>query len=183
MSRRRRRGVELCLGKQLAMFEYFSVESDPEDFVLEDHVDFSAMVALWQEKRGDRTMPAWRDFKLQDFVGWHSRMALSEILPSRDDLQFQFFGSDMVFQQGDDLTGCVLSQRLPEAHEKAYRPHIEMMLRKPVFAIGYVEAASDQERHKTIAVMHLPLSDDGKTIDRLLHVTCWESTAANVLYG
>lgn len=126
-------------------------------------------------------MPGWRQFALEDFVGWHARMAVSEVLPSRDDVRFQFFGSDMVFQQGDDLTGCVLSERLPDAYEAVYRDHIAEMLRKPQFAVGHVKAASDQDRHKTIAVAHLPLACDGATINRFLHVTCWKTPSANVL--
>lgn len=126
-------------------------------------------------------MPGWQQFALEDFVGWHARMALSEVLPSYDDVRFQFFGSDMVFQQGDDLTGCVLSERLPEAYEAVYRGHIAKMMSMPQFAVGYVKAASDQDRHKTIAVAHLPLACDGETISRFLHVTCWKTPSANVL--
>lgn len=126
-------------------------------------------------------MPGWCQFGPQDFVGWHARMALSEVTSTRDDIQFQFFGSDMVFQQGDDLTGCVLSKRLPEAYDAVYREHIATMLRAPQFSLGYVAAASDQDRAKTIAVMHLPLAADGKTINRFLHITCWKTPSANVL--
>ena len=126
-------------------------------------------------------MPGWRQFALEDFIGWHARMALTEVLPTRDDIRFQFFGSDMVFQQGDDLTGCILSERLPGAYKAVYKNHIAEMLRKPQFSLGHVEAASDQEREKTIAVMHLPLAQDGETITRFLHITCWKTPHANLL--
>ena len=126
-------------------------------------------------------MPSWRQFVLEDFVGWHARMTLSEVMPTRDDIKFKFFGSDMVFQQGDDLTGNVLSERLPEAYDAVYREHIATMLQAPQFALGYVAAASDQDRAKTIAVLHLPLANDGKTINQFLHVSCWKTPSVNVL--
>lgn len=163
------------------MFEYFAVDTAPERFKLPSGADFSSIIKLWQAKRKNRLMPGWRQFSLEDFVGWHARMALSEVLSSLDDVRFQFFGSDMVFQQGDDLTGCVLSERLPEAYDAVYREHIAEMMRAPQFAVGHVKAASDQDRHKTIAVAHLPLACDGETINRFLHVTCWKTPSANVL--
>ena len=66
------------------MFEYFSVDTEPSAFQLDHGADFKSIVALWQSKRPGNGLPAWSDFSLADFSGWHERMAVSEILPSRN---------------------------------------------------------------------------------------------------
>lgn len=157
------------------MFEYFPVDTKPSAFQLDRGADFKGIVTLWQSRRTGDGLPAWKDFNLTDFAGWHARMAVSEILPSRNDLKFQFFGSDMVILQGDDLTGAVLSERLPEAYDTLYRDHINCFTKSPVIAFGYVKASSDLDKSKRIAVMYLPLADDGQQIDRILHLTCWDA--------
>lgn len=157
------------------MFEYFPVDTEPSAFQLDHGADFKSIVALWQSKRPGKDLPAWSDFSLADFSGWHERMAVSEILPSRNDLRFQFFGSDMVILQGDDLTGAVLSERLPDAYLSIYKEHITCFSQTPSIAFGYVKAASDLGKPKRIAVMYLPLSNEGERIDRILHLTCWDA--------
>ena len=157
------------------MFEYFSVDTEPSAFQLDHGADFKSIVALWQSRRTGENLPAWRDFKPADFAGWHARMAVSEILPCGSDLKFQFFGSDMVLLQGDDLTGAVLSKRLPEAYGAVYKDHINYLANSPAIAFGYVKASSDLDKAKRIAVMYLPLADDGQQINRILHLTCWNA--------
>ena len=154
------------------MFKYFPVDTDPKKFAIGTRRGFSDMVALWQSKSARDAIPAQQDFKLKDFIGWHARMAISEILPSTCDIRFQYFGSDMVMQQDDDLTGTTLSERLPEAHEKIYRAHIARFLESPVFAMGQVQAASDKEKHISTTMMYLPLADDGQNTNKLIHLTC-----------
>lgn len=158
------------------MFEYFPLDSEPGEFALGVCGDFSDFIALWQSKRNGKQLPGRADFTLQDFLGWHSRMAISEILPSGDDLKFLIFGSEMVEQQGDDLTGCILSERLPEAYRYVYQPHIKRIVRSPSFALGKVQSASDSDKSMYVTVMHLPVASDGVTVDGMLHLT-WQITA------
>lgn len=151
------------------MFQYFAVTTAAHLLRGDTGAGFDDLVALWQSRGRDGRLPAWADFSLADFEGWHSGMAMSEVLPGKYDVRFRFFGSDLVAMQGCDLTGQILSERLPEAYDNLYRTHFEVILTEPKIAVGRLLAASDTEKDLMVLLLHLPLSDDGVTIDRVLH--------------
>lgn len=152
------------------MFDYFDPLTPSKQFDLGKRGDFSQIVDLWQGRMSGAALPAWESFQLQDFAGWHPRMALSEVVSPGNDLFFRYFGSDMVRFQGNDLTGHLLSKRLPDAYESVYRDHFAAFLKRPSIALGFPPAASDLDKDLILAVLHLPLADDGHNIDRILHL-------------
>src|SRR3546814_7956427 len=50
------------------------------------------MVAVWQGKCRNDALPRWKDFAIEDFVGWHRYVALSDLEPDGDP-RFRIFGS------------------------------------------------------------------------------------------
>ncbi|NVJ98651.1 MAG: PAS domain-containing protein [Alphaproteobacteria bacterium] len=151
------------------MFEYFDVDTEPVTFDLGAKGDFSDIVSMWQERLKGQDIPSWSDFKLPDFSGWVPTMAMSEVSECRSDIRFRLFGSAMVSLQGKDLTGSSFRETLPGPYDAIYRNHFARFLEKPQIALGFPSASSTLDKPHLMAVVHLPLADDGHTIDRILH--------------
>ena len=79
--------------------------------ILPEFAAFKDVLALYAEKRGDRLMPRWQDFDFPDFLGWHSRIALSKREGS--DFRFRIFGSTFTDLFNRDLTGELLIASMP----------------------------------------------------------------------
>src|SRR3546814_5059785 len=62
------------------------------------------MVAVWQGKCRNDALPRWKDFAIEDFVGWHRYVALSDLEPDGDP-RFRIFGSGVAEILGGELTG------------------------------------------------------------------------------
>lgn len=147
------------------MFEYHDIASEPEAFG-----PVGQVVKVWQAKCCSGRVPAWQDFSVRDFMAWHSNIALSEVQSDRVDLRFRFFGTTAASLQGEDFTGYLFSEIAPVAYETLYREHIQKLVASPVIASGVTPAASGSVKQYFLSVVHLPLADDGVTIDRILHV-------------
>lgn len=147
------------------MFTYHQISTPAAEFGV-----FSDIVMIWQSKCQDGLLPAWQDFGVADFLGWHTYLALSEAEVGRDDLRFRFFGDGATALQGSDFTGSSFAEALPIAYEKLYRSHIQRLLEEPTIATARTPAAGNDVKQYFLQVAHLPLSDDGVTVSKILHV-------------
>src|SRR3546814_4141112 len=66
------------------------------------------MVAVWQGKCRNDALPRWKDFAIEDFVGWHRYVALSDLAPVGDP-RFRIFRAGVAAILGGQLSGTRLS--------------------------------------------------------------------------
>jgi hypothetical protein len=137
--------------------------SETEASLAEAPVGFAQLAALWEQRRGERLMPARRDFRFEDFVPWLGHMHLIEIEPN--DFLFRIFGTTVADWLGVDFTGRRLSQvaqQAPTVAAKAlvgYRRAIESA--KPIYCVTLDSMHLD--RRFGWSRLLLPLGEAGQT--------------------
>lgn len=129
---------------------------------------FDPVIALWDRKRGDRLLPARRDFELWDLGRWAGWVNFSVMTP--DGPVFSLYGSANAQLFNNELTG----RNLCDFVEPAYRTELLELFRTVAAgpAIGLVSGQSVMQ-HVTwlhVQTLVLPLGDDHGTVDRFMHV-------------
>jgi hypothetical protein len=142
--------------------------SETEVDLTEAPAGFVALARLWEQRRGERAMPARRDFRFEDFVPWLGYLHLIEIEPT--DFLFRIFGTTVADWLGADFTGRRLShiaQQAPTVAAKAlvgYRRAIEMA--KPLYCV--TQDSVHLDRRFGWSRLVLPLGEAGQTTHLLV---------------
>ena len=120
---------------------------------------------LWDQKRGDRAVPARYDFTFEELRPWLGELHLLEVLP--DDFRFKVFATGTAERVKREYTGRLISEAEPRelAREAmaAYRQAVNA--RAPHFSDRsniHIEGRAFSW-HRLI----LPLGVDGSTVDHL----------------
>lgn len=124
-----------------------------------DIAPFGFVLDRFAEKAGDREMPAWRDFKIQDLLGWHADMMLIEIMPDGKDGFCRIVGDrigphfESVVQHNKTLSesGSPVVPRLLE--------HFERLLMTPAIAHFHGRIDYEGKDHIALEVIDMPLTD------------------------
>ena len=74
--------------------------------------NFAPLVALWQQQRGKRALPAWKDFDFEAFAGWHDMMVLDAIDHDPFDALTLIWGSRLAEIAGYQPRGKRLSESI-----------------------------------------------------------------------
>jgi hypothetical protein len=129
-----------------------------------------ALLALWNERRGERSFPARRDFTPFDFaaIGMLGHLSLVEV--HREPLRFRFrlMGTLVAERAGFDATG----KWLHDLAEEDYRTYVQRRFlelleqRRPMSDFHTVQL--DGRAPRTSEVLRLPFASDGETIDMLM---------------
>lgn len=133
------------------------------------------LAALWQAKRGARTLPARRDVGFDDLRELMGRIVMFDVL--RDPLRFRFrlVGTLLVEAIGFDPTGKLTTEARPRGYleevEGHYRQAVER--RAPVFhriVFDWVMTGPGvpSTLQRDYVRLLLPFADDGQTVDILL---------------
>lgn len=89
---------------------------------------------LWEQKRGDRNVPARYDFAFEELRPWLGELHLLEVLP--DDFRFKVFATGTAERVKREYTGRLISEAEPKelAREAmiAYRQAVNA--RTPLFS-------------------------------------------------
>lgn len=135
---------------------------------------------LWQQRRGDRVLPARRDFVAEDFQPWfgHIRIVRLEGDPPR--YRVTLTGTTVVQYDGRELTGTLLDEALPPAAWRRLKPFYEQAVRdrRPVY--DRVMAGPAVQAFKRVERLILPCGMDGK-VDTL--VTAVYAVGFNAVKG
>jgi hypothetical protein len=121
-------------------------------------------LALWNEKRGQRRMPARRDFSFDDLRPWLGLLNVMAV--EGDEARFLIFAETSVKHYGREMTGKLLSQFVPKAlADAALADHRRFM------AAGGIPMSKQvtgpfEDRVLRWTRLAVPLSDDGKTVRR-----------------
>ncbi len=153
-------------------FEYLDRDIQPEALP-----GFEGLVRLWQNKRGDRIVPAWSDFDFYDFKGWHERISVYEI--SYDPFDFfcrlsgtlidEVFDRAMTGARGSELTKMRVEQPITsEFYEMTCRQMLIARTSAPVNLMG--------RQHVQVTFVEFPLSDDGLRATHSLEVLVFHGT-------
>lgn len=144
------------------------MDGTSENLVLTTDDDALAkLYAYWRSKCGNRRFPARRDLDPCDFayiLGW---ILLVDV--TYDPLRFfiRLYGSELVSRAGFDITGTYL-----EDHpQPEFRDYVDKAWRDTIARGEVTHGRFDRwldDRRYQFESLRLPLSSDGKTIDKLL---------------
>lgn len=126
------------------------------------------VVSYWHEVRHDRFAPTWADFHLDELdpqvVPWCS---VVDVIDGGTDYIYRFWGTARGALQLHDMTGKSVRNLAPlelaETVISQYAVIIER--RKPIWFS--IDVVVDETRDFTYQYLRLPLSDDGKSIDKV----------------
>ncbi|HEY9537676.1 MAG TPA: PAS domain-containing protein [Kiloniellaceae bacterium] len=135
------------------------------------------MVAVWQGKCRNDALPRWKDFAIEDFVGWHRYVALSDLEPDGDP-RFRIFGSGVAEILGGDLTGKRLSEGFPAAAQDGVLAHISAVRDERLIGLLTSNVAKPGHEHRCITVVELPLQNVSGAVCQILHV-CFSAPAGD----
>lgn len=140
------------------------VVSDDGQLPLEE---FRGLFRLWRARRGAALMPARSAFDLNDLRPWMGNIVLLDVLADPPDLRFRLFGSNVALRQGRDLTG----RRISEVGTLLARPIIDSynsVLSSGVPMLHWYHDTAQDSRDMRVARLLLPLSDNGRTVDKIM---------------
>lgn len=126
----------------------------------------AALLALWDQRRAGRVMPARRELSVEDLKPWLGHLILLDVLEDGADFRYRLYGSRLVDRFGADWTGITVSL-LPPAGRAAvlaeYRSAWQS--RRPRLIRDNRIVGQEECR---FAELVLPLSDDGANANMLL---------------
>lgn len=130
--------------------------------------DFMPVLEIYFVKRGVKLMPSWPDFEFQDFVGWHSRLALSK--REESGFRFRIFGDDLVEIFASNLTGELLYDSVAPGQMEITRRYFEKLTNGPSIGLRTGRVPVQGRGFLNFQVLHLPLSATGTDVDHFIHV-------------
>ncbi len=133
-------------------------------------------LAYWDGKRAGRRMPSRRDLdpvlEIPALLPW---LILADVLRDPLDFRFRLIGSGVVERSRRNYTGKLFSELPhlgPESHLRRQRAAV-VEAREPLRCEPpYVGEAP---RVRSVVDLHLPLSDDGAAVDKILTVVLFRS--------
>lgn len=138
-------------------FEYLDRDIEPDAFP-----GFEDLVRLWQNKRGDKAVPAWSDFDFYDFKGWHGQIGVYEIFYDPFDYACRLSGTEIdgIFEQS--MTGVKGSELAESRVEHPATMEFYEMTCSQMFisrTSGGLNVVGRE--HVRATFVEFPLSDDG----------------------
>lgn len=125
------------------------------------------LYAYWDNVRGARELPAWRDFDAHHLSFIASNILLIEVHYEPLTFHFRAHGLQLAWRIGYDMTGKLVDE-LPHPQNRAVlleRCHNLVSSRRPYVGRGERNVAG---RELPYEVVWLPLSEDGQRVDLLL---------------
>jgi hypothetical protein len=140
------------------LYETFERDIDPEALPgCED------LVRLWQEKRGDRPVPAWADFDFHDFTGWHGRITLADVIYDPFDFRYRLVGLQVTERLRKDYTGKLYTEMVAEGMDPFDDfEFYEMTSRKLLISRLSGDLRWAGQKYVSVTFIDFPLSDDGE---------------------
>ncbi len=128
---------------------------------------FESLVALWRAKRSGREMPSWADFDFLDFKGWHSVIAVQEVVTEPFDLRCRLWGIRLTEIFGSDYTGKLYSE-IGTGYMENDIAYFAELCRTGSIGMRHGKLDWLQNADKSAGFIDLPLSGDGLAVNRFL---------------
>ncbi|MBP5857857.1 hypothetical protein KAJ83_12630 [Marivibrio halodurans] len=116
-------------------------------------------------------MPAWSDFDIADFVGWHRHIILHEVTGPPFDLYCRLFGTFPTEAYGVNLTGRTVRNAAPRIETANDLAHLEKLATEQRIGCCSGTRYWSGKEFITMAFLELPLSDDGQAVTHFLILT------------
>ncbi len=153
-------------------YKVFDQETSASDFG-----GFEPIVNLWNSKRNQDQLPAWKDFELEEFSNWYGWFAVGDVTyDGIFDIHFRLWGTKVVDLLGYEMTGKSprLNTKHPFEYDGGYDQEefdfLETLTQSSAIGVAAGSIHWENRRHIRYEEISLPLADDGKTVDKILQV-------------
>lgn len=132
-----------------------------------EHPDLKALLALWNQKRGERKMPTRDEFEPRDMRSYLRRLHLYDVVEGGRNFRIRVFGTSLTIGLGTDPTGKLITE-----HPDPVAGHRFMLILQHVVSVGRpVRVVADHRIPERLATMQtealwLPLGT--KTVEQVL---------------
>lgn len=132
--------------------------------------DLGEVVDYWRRLCGCRFAPSRSEIEPEPLKHLLDRLMIVEVQPSSPrDYRFRLVGSRLYELYGGELTGRTLDEVRPQSFARLLqRDYAEAVMRRSPTL--WLLAAQRRERPFALGCLALPLSSDGRSVDRLLCV-------------
>lgn len=142
-----------------------------------DDAWINSLLRLWQDRRAGRRLPARGDFPVEDLRPWLGQVSLVDVVEAPRRFRWRLIGSRIAERLGRDATGRWFDELYEgetlEGYLRAYSRAVDR--RAPVFHAGDLEFVGKEFQH--FASVHLPLSEDGETVNMLMLTLSFDQPA------
>jgi hypothetical protein len=126
--------------------------------------DLARFLALWEQKRGSRRFPRRQDFSFEDLGPWMGRINVMQVEGST--ARFLVFSGESARRYGGEMTGKTFADFRPESMAAAAQANHEQFMAGGGIPMMVAVTGPFGERALSWFRLCLPLSTEGKTIDR-----------------
>lgn len=128
--------------------------------------ELARFLLLWENRRGpERTMPARRDFSLEDLWSWMGYLHLVEVEQGGADGRYRVFATASTERFRQEMTGRLISQyQPPDMAVRALEDHRAIVAAETPVARTLHDVLGGTMMHWTR--LAVPLGDDGHHMDR-----------------
>jgi hypothetical protein len=131
--------------------------------------EIDRVLAYWRAKKGDRDFPSRVDIDPLDFTRALPRVMMAEVTADPLEFRYRVAGTGLFAMHGQELTGKLAHElEPPEFGALIHRHYVEVIERRIPILHG-IELTVNYLATSYARII-LPLSSDGKAIDRLM--TC-----------
>lgn len=138
----------------------------PQGFA--EDASLSSLYTLWQDRRRQGRLPSRGDFAVEDLAPWLGNVSLVDVVGQPPRFRWRLIGSTIVAKLGRDSTGRWFDELYDgdvlDGYVAAYSVSIDR--RDAAFYRGDLEFVGRD--FLTFRSVHLPLSDDGITVNMLM---------------
>lgn len=144
-------------------------EIDPKDLT---HPTLAFLHSYWNEKRGTRAMPSRKDVRPSDLRNHLGYVLMIEPIDGGAEFRYRLIGTLVTQYFLTDATGKTVSEAFAH-HGTAAVKGVTALLRKTardcIPMRSYGNANWLKQGFEGFDALYLPLSDDGKTCNMILH--------------
>jgi len=135
----------------------------------------SELLDYWIEKRGARIAPTRAEMEPLDFPKLWADIIIYKVHHDPLDYEVTRFGTELATVWGKDYTGCFFDEIFFGSTKDLVRTSFDEAVRSGIATIEVLDARWVDKKYVKYKRLMLPLSEDGKTIDRLF--LCVQLTA------
>jgi hypothetical protein len=138
-----------------------------QDWQASCHPDILKILAYWQGKCRGRTMPSRADIDPAELVGFLPYLMIVDAVDDDRRFVYRLVGTGEVQVRGNDPTGKSVTEGYFAARAEAALQNYETVCRTraPYYEVDHFQVV---DRYVGEANLFLPLSDDDKTVNKIL---------------
>lgn len=139
------------------------------------------LLDYWQQKRGERHYPAWREINLMDLWPVADSLTVKDVIDGGQDFRNRYWGSRLTTYIGAEGTGRTQSEMFGADNETTfYTYRLVTESGKAVLSYRRFSYVPDRE-HVTGEGMHLPLGPEGGPVTQILSAFDFSADLTDVL--